>query len=319
MISAFGYRSGLPVSLGNVLSLTLVGSLESPAVSARIILAQEQEPSLPERLDISREDTLLFSGAVDAFHYTTSSSGRLLTIEARSPGALLLDNEAKPTTLWGATLGTIFSRYCAPYGFSLLQGTQSHSLPLFSIYKGSSCWEVLCRFSALLSDEVPFVRGTQVFLGSTPVEKPLMFSTDGTQGIPYTALRHTQTPYNILSDITLRGEDGSYRTRIVNPTAVSAGIRRSRYHIPASEWQDNPVRNAHQRLGESLSRSEEWVLTLPGILPVSVGQPATLLDGGASLSRLVIQRWEQQVSSAGLFTVVTLRRPADTFGKELSQ
>lgn len=297
----------------SVRSLLLAGSTESPAISCRVELVEKDglhSPAPFHTLEVRRGNTSLFFGRVDKQQMTHNQQGNVLLLEARSLGGLLLDNEAQPGTLWGARLSTMFQRHISPYGLYLSGRGDARRLAVFTVYKGMSQWEVFSRFTKRLYGLKPFVIGTSVYLTPPEWRRELVISNTSQDpaAVPFTSLRHTFTPYEIISDISLRNQDGFYTANVKNQQAEWYDIQRQRYHIPSTEFVDNPRLDAHQRLQESLFRSEEWEVTLPELLPLQPGMGASIEDELLEKSGLMLHRWRQSYSDKGSLTTITLRQ-----------
>ena len=88
---------------------------------------------------------ILFIGEVDEEERVSSPKGELLSLFARSDGALLLDNQALPQRFDSPRLQDVYQRYIAPYGFPIA-GFGELRLPSYRVSKGASEWEAFCGF-----------------------------------------------------------------------------------------------------------------------------------------------------------------------------
>ena len=292
------YAAGAPIDL------EIRGGLDSPALNLSASFAcGESAPSL-WKLFVYWGRTLLFEGEVDSQTLTSSGKERILNLEARSRGAVLLDNEAMPRTLWSANLSTVFVRLISPYGFALYNPNPSRIVPVYTIYKGMSEWDAFCGFAWRMHGILPYVDGDQVMICRPQGGKSLIISN--LKGLHYTSLEHVRTPYEIISRIHVRDDDGQYSVSVGNPDRVSANTQRTRYIIPGTEFADNPGLDAIQRIRKSMYRSESVTVRIPEIFPVYPGQSVVLPDHSALPQSLMVENWRYLAGSNGFFTELVL-------------
>lgn len=292
--------------LGEIASLSLQGSLSSPATNATLKIVPQHRQITVHSIQVLYEERELFSGTVDFQRERIDDSGHTLHLEGRSTGGLLLDNEAPPGNLWGATLSSVFARHIAPYGFLLRQSQRGRRLPQFVIPKGMSEWEVFLRCTQRLYGTTPFVLGQQVYTEKREWSERFVLSNTG-EGIPYTALEECFVPYHMLSSVSVRNAEGEYTTTVRSHTAQRQGVLRRRYHIPTTEYIDHPRLTAHQRIQKGLYQSRLWKVTLPQILPVQVGDGVSLVDRHLTKRGLIVHSFEHTASANGFFTTLVLR------------
>lgn len=292
------------IPLEQILELEIQTELDSPATALRLTAATDAFSDELATVTVKKGIQPLFHGRVDWQETDFSAAGRRLQLEARSKGALLLDNEAAPCSLVRARLSTLFGLCIAPYGFVLYhpQGDR-RSLPLYTIYKGQSEWEAFCGFARQAYGRTPVVQGDQVVVDHPRSSRTLLI---GDGGQPFTRLRHILAPYHILSRIVLRDEDGAYRSAVHNKGAARYGVQRKRYAIPASEFMSAAGRDANQRIRRSMLQKEMVDVTVPGILDLSPGQSAQVASENFTRGGLMVSsvRWCQ--NSRGQTTRLTL-------------
>lgn len=290
-----------------VLELTVTAALFSPARAARLTAAVDAHPGELGTVRIEQEGHGLFTGSIDRQEFQLGERGRLLTLEARSRGARLLDNEARPCTLENVRISTLFERCIAPYGFLLEVPAYSGGLGLYTIHKGTTEWEAFAAFCRNVYGTAPFVRGDSVVVGRPHSPAPL---TIGTAGLPYTQLAHIFEPYNMLSKVVLRDRDGNYSAAVQNSAAKYYAIQRVRYSIPPSEFTDSPGLDANQRIQRGMLHSELLTVTLPGIVQVQPGQAVRIADSVLHREGLFAEEVVWRQGPDGLLTTLALRDSA---------
>jgi hypothetical protein len=245
----------------------------------------------------------LFSGAVDRQTVSLSGKGRALQIEARSRGALLLDNEALPCALTNVGLATAFQLFCAPYGFALASPGDGRGIAAYAARKGQSEWDAFSGFTRRAYGRTPYLRGNQVFVGAPRSARML---TIGQGGYPFSSLEHELLPYRIVSEVILRDTDGNYTSTVYNPDAASYGVKRKRYVIPANEFTDNLGLDANQRIRKSTLEKERVTATLPGVILAEPGQEARIFGEDFAIHNLMIDEISWTFGESGIATAIGL-------------
>lgn len=302
-VTASRLADGSAVPFAGVTGLSVTASLASPAVSMTCGLAVDQFPGELGNVAVYQGARLLFSGKIDRQTASVSGRGRLLSLEARSRGALLLDNEALPCALSNVRLSTVFNLVAAPYGFRLLQPWESGTLALYTIHKGLSEWEALTGYTRRVYGIAPWVRGEEIVVG--PPRSGAML-TLGEGGIPFLSLEQILTPYEILSQVVLRDLDGNYHSAVQNSAADYYGVRRKRYVIPANEFMDNLALDANQRIRRSMLAKERVRVTVPGLVEAEPGGEARVLDSGLVIHGLLMEERTWRIDKSGVTTSLEL-------------
>lgn len=307
-LTASSLSSGRFLQPGRLLELELEGSLESPAVSLSATLQCDEAIDGFGEIRLSDERRTVFSGRCDESRTVLGGEGLLLHLEARSRGALLLDNEAQPVTLWGANLSTIFRRHIAPYGFGLSGGTGGGTLAVFPVQRGMSEWEAFAGFCRRITGVSPWVRGEMV-LAEKPVygNVRLVISNEG-EGIPFTELERVLRPYRMLSKVVLRDENKLYSSSVSNSATAYYGVSRRRYVTPSTEFEDNPGLDANQRIRRSMWEAEEWEASIPQLVAVAAGDGVEVRQKGFSKAGLLVNRWQWRMGAQGGVTRLWLKR-----------
>lgn len=269
---------GARVALGQPITVRMTSSEDSPAdVFTGVFPGGADCPDLLYWNVYDDDDTLLFGGIVDRQKKDCSGEGILLTIEARSKAALLLDNEAMPQTYINPSLGTLFQNHGAPYGLPKFLGKTASYYWTYVIPKGTSEWQVFWDFCLYCIGIEPRVtpEGVLDVTGQSTGE-PVVFSNAG--GIPYSGVTHDRQPKQRLSGLHLQGAVGEgYQNELLDLIAIGKGIRRNRY-VTAANWQGRRMLKTARR------KSDSVILTCPKPVRCPLGTRATVDD--PSLGRL---------------------------------
>ncbi len=301
---------GASVLPGRVKRLSISVTIGSPAAELTATVVPEEPRRARDvftALRVYHEGALLFEGAPDSQKLVLGSGGVLLELEARSAGALLLDNEAQPCQLQNARAADVFMRFISPYGFAMLAPHGGSALPFYTVRAGTSEWDAFADFIRRVYGVTPYVSGRNVVVGRPePGAQPFRISNTG-GGARFSSLFHERIPYHIISSVYLRDADGAYATAVHNSAAAGMGIKRRRFVSPASEYADNRGLDANFRIRRSMFESERVVTELPGIYEVSLGADAAVADEALSAHNLMVTRREYIFAAGGIFTRLTLQ------------
>lgn len=301
-VTAVRLTDGKTVAFDRLVSAEVTASLSSPAQGFCCTAAVDAFPGELGAVTVRLGPRTLFTGQIDRQTASLSAGGRLLTLEARSKGALLLDNEAVPCALTGAQLSTVFGIFAAPYGFVLYNPNGSRSLALYTVHKGQSEWEALIGFTRRAYGRTPYVTGDQIMVDRPRSASPLVI---GGAGPAYTRLEYIRAPYHMLSKVVLRDAEGLYSAAVHNSTAAYYGVRRKRYVIPPSEFTDSGALDANQRIRRSMLQVETARVTLPGIVEVPIGREVHV-DGDLRLRNLMAGEVAWRQDKSGVTTALEL-------------
>lgn len=297
------------ITLSCIKNLTISATLESPVVSLAATLAPESALDGLGEIKVFENSKLLFEGKVDSQKSTISKDGITVDIDARSKAAALLDNQAQPCVLFGAQVSTVFKNHIAPYGFTLYNPNASTYLPMYTVSAGESEWDALINFTRRAYKLTPYIEGSQVMMKRPPSGTPLLISNSG-NGVSYTSISHTLTPYNVISQVYLRDAKGFYSSVVNNSAAAHTQSRRKRYITPPNEYMDLPALNANQKIRRSMFMSEELVAVLPGIVGAELARDVQINDRLITRYNLMVVGREHIVGNSGIFTRLTLRSSA---------
>lgn len=294
----------------SVKALRITAALETPAVSLWAVFAGRGfagQEEIWRRVRVHAGETLLFEGAPDIKRDTISAKGAVTELEARSDAAALLDNQARPGQMTNPTAETVFKQTIAPYGFRLLMPEQEVALPFYTVYAGTSEWAAFAGFARRVYRVTPYVNGRMVVIRRPGFNgEPLRISNTG-EGVPFSALMREQKPYNMLSAVILRGEDGAYASVMNNPAAISRGITRRRFVTPPNEFVNDMRFDADRRLRKSTFDAEAITAELPGIHTPELGADASVEDISLRAMGLLVAKREIILDERGVFTRLTLQ------------
>jgi hypothetical protein len=301
---------GSQVALEGLKSLRIEASLETPAVCLSAVFAPPSFAGHEEvwrHISVRHDGKLLFEGTPDVKKDIISAKGAFTELEARSSAAALLDNQARPGQMLNPTASTVFKHYIAPYGFSLLAPQKAGTLPLYTIHAGISEWDAFVGFVRRVHRVTPYVTGKTVII-QRPYAGAAPFRISNTGGgVKYSALTREQIPYNIISSVYLRGENGVYTSAMHNAAAESRGIRRKRFVTPPNEFMNDLRFDAAARIRRSMFLSEKITAELPGIHAVELGADASVEGPSLRAGGLVVSKKEYLLGESGLFTRLTLQ------------
>lgn len=285
-------------------ALTLTRTLESPAESVRAAFAPGHWPAELAAVRILRGGECVLEGKVDRQKTSLSAAGLLLEVEGRTGGAAFLDNEARPKTYQNLYTRDLFQELLFPFGFGLAMADPRPPLSEFTVRKGQSLWDVFSIYVRLAHGVVPYVSGDMVVVGEPFGGDPVIL---GGADYPFSRVEQVISRYSPISKIVVRGGDGEYTTAVEDATALSRGITRVRYHVPAGEFIRYPVWDARQRLRLSLRQMESVAVTLPGYRWLPLGQSVWIAHPAVNLPNLLVEESVFTLDERGASTRLTLR------------
>jgi len=293
-IRAIQLRDNRVIELGNIVLLDIGASLSSPARDFSGVFAADPFPFELGSVTVRDSDRnrVIFSGQIDSQRSIISDRGKLLRIDARSRGALLLDNQAKPEILTHVQMATAFNLFARPYGFTLFNPQPPKALATYTVRAGISEWEALSGYSQRAFGITPFVEEDAVIINRPSSHTVINISNTG-DGLRFTRLESAYIPYSIISDIILRGPDGIYDSSVHNSASRFHGTRRRRFIVPSNEFVDSSSLDANQRIRRSMLDSQSVLVTLTGFVDLPIGQQVAILDSSFSMHNLLIgeRRW----------------------------
>lgn len=291
--------------LENVILYETEQALYSPAVSMLGEAAVEEAPASFYRVLVWSGGKQIYDGLIDRQSVRYSEQGLTVSVEARTRGGLLLDNEALPQTLYRVSLSTIFEQYIKVYGFERIICASNPILSQFTVKKGLCEWEALTSFCMRALNAKPYVDGTSVRVGS-PLSLGRVFLSNENGGIPFRSLESITDRYSVLSKICIRDDNGAYSTAVSCQAAVNMAVRRKRYVIPPSDLGASASQDANQRLKTALQELERIKVDLPGLWELLPGQRVKVQAKGMSVPSLCVEQAVIHLEKNGLVTKLDL-------------
>lgn len=210
---------GDKILLGEPSAAMLLHDRDAPADMLKAEFPADKMWDELAELELRESGNAVFRGVVDEQNTTLSSSGLKVEIVARSPEALLLDNEAEPCTVLSPSLAKLESKFLQPLGFSLGVGDRAEKQGELVVNKGDSVWEVLERFCADYLGAVPYVDLTGRVQCSADADE----SAELSQVI---SAQIKQLPCKRISEVWQQSCRGSYDTPY---RSGAKGVQRRRY------------------------------------------------------------------------------------------
>lgn len=310
--------AGGEVLLPKLSEWELVKSFDSPARSFQGRFPCSQGYPELYQVQVFCGETELFHGFVDEQTITLNDKGAALTLMARSPGAVLLDNEAEPQVYTNVDLNQIYRNHVVPYEIYMGVTNINPFFNQYQVVKGLSEWEAFYNFLRSSQQGCAYLRqdDTIIISSTTPVGKSWSFSNGTGGGIPFASLRYTNDRYTPVSEFYVRDQDAVYSQHYENPKAQALKLRRKRYLIPAIEF--TPYTGAGEiegmvRVRHSMMSKEIVTLICPDLLEVEFNDRATVEWSGQRWENWFVYQVRMQVSGAGATTTLTLLNPAYVF------
>ena len=133
------------ISLKEPSSMVITRAWDSPAWQLDITLPHEGPLDDLTKIQVKHGTDALFAGLCDEIVRSVDGNGAFVSISARTPGALLCDNEALPKTYTDLTAQAYFNAELKTLGFTGLSlPNTTASAATFQLGKGHSVWEAFC-------------------------------------------------------------------------------------------------------------------------------------------------------------------------------
>lgn len=304
------YPGGERYSLAGPLSLSLVRTLESPAqsLSATFPMEEGSLPGVAVGAAVLRGGERVFDGFCDQQTAREDRDGRTFSLQARSRGGLLLDNEALPQTYYNLTTGELFRGCLRPYGFSRLSVPREVELGIFAVPKGRSEWEVFSAFCARAYGRAPVIGEGDRVVVEERLRSPRATVTNrpGSDGLRYLSAEDTLRRASVISEMVLRDKGGNYSRRVENPFGNPWRARRRRYLIPAAEYATAPLADGYQQFREAQRGAHTAEVVLPGWADLWPGDCVRLETGLGDQGSMTVWRCRWDRSPRGEYTTLTL-------------
>lgn len=250
-------------------------------------------------IELLRDGAVIFEGVVDEQIEEISSASHT-EIVARSGMARLIDNEAYPMTLVNPSARDIFRHFVKPCGFSELSGKDKYYQGIFKVNKGTSCYEVVKRFSLAVYGKLPKAdRDILYIAGNDTIEFAELLKSS------ILSLRKTYLRCERISKVFLKLKDTEGYNSVVKDTeAESLEVNRVRY-INASNKSSTPVSSADDIFRKARENSFYAQVEVIGFIPDIQGKMLKEIDG---LEDLYVSGIRCTFDKNGEKTRLTLKR-----------
>ena len=270
-----------------IMEVQAVWQCGSPAAALHVEADCIESP--PQLLQVQWviEGMVRFSGLVDSMKVKESVLGVQLVLEARTNGLYLLDNEALPAVYPSISLKAFAEHYFTAYrlfsfGFSPEGYTAS-----YTVRKGMSDWEAISGFVAACCGRRPYLDEQNCLQLLPRKGKQWEVSNKKSGAVWFSSMERKIDRSAVLSKVLVRDAQGYYPTEIKNPQAAELKIRRKRYWIPPSQYEDG--RSSPQEMIEnSMAEMLRVTVEIPDITEIRIGDTIRL-DSGEELSVLAVQ------------------------------
>lgn len=218
----------------SILKAVLLREEDVPADSLEVWVCETGISELV-KIELLSDGEVIFEGDVDEQVEEISSSSHT-EIVARCSMARLIDNEAYPMTLVNPSAEDIFRYFIRVCGFNELAGENKYYPGVFKVDKGTSCYEVVKRFSRAVYGKLPKAEGEVFYIAGKDETEYAELSKTSILSLKKSYLRCER-----VSEIFLKLKDTeAYNTSVKDSEVQCIGINRVRY-INASAGSSTPV------------------------------------------------------------------------------
>ncbi len=305
--------SGRVTQFRHPLRMSMVSSQDAPADSLTAVFGITGRVPVLSSIRVNLDGELLFFGYVDEQSESLTKNGRLLQIRARSPEAVLLDNEARPQQYFMPSMPLFMERHFEPLGFTGFIGSSQPFNGELSISKGESEWQVLCSFCEKFLRVTPKIRENGIIdvSGNDSGKTVIIGSSHDILSVKYTLKRS-----RIISDIYARTyAKGGYEMHMESTAAKSLGVKRTRYVNTLASKTRSPS-DTEKIIPHSEAAAYRCELTVSGSVPCSVGDEI-ILEGKAQHMKVieVHHTFSESGERTRIFTEVTEHVDWQEYGK----
>lgn len=305
------------IKLPNPISMQISMAADTPADSLSLTFPCIYPLGELAEITVGIDGSTVFSGIVDE-QIMQYSGGCTVRINARSLGALLIDNEAIPANYHTPSLADIFSIHAQPYGIKDFIGDNGVCSCDFTVKKGVSEWEAIESFCKSVLNAAPSVtKDGFLDVRKDKSQKHYTFSNTKNGAVKFNSAKVKHQRYGVVSQVTYKLSSGSdYIYTYPNDSAISRGIRRRRLlnlSSSAPEFNDYRIRNV---ISSSERDSTEITLTVPQLCISELFGKADFEDCLlGTFTDLRINEILFSLTSSGCYTRVTLC-PKELTGEE---
>lgn len=249
-------------------SMVIDRKWDKPAESLSFVLPGVIKLAGYERVQVLYDKVVVFSGVVDKVQGVLSDTGNYTKVECRSLAALLLDREAKPQTWYNVGISRLLGTYIDPHPFDVAIPEQP--LPMFTVGKGVSCWDVLELYCAHAFGKRPLViEQNLVVVSYNTMADPYQLHTTGNTDYEIT---HVAESYNYRDLVTrvYTKVDTAY-TKVHNNSEAGNSLTKERYLDPSIKWAGKLDMQAKLLIDEGNLRAHTMTVKIPSLTMLSVG------------------------------------------------
>lgn len=294
-------------------SMVITRAWDSPAVRLDITIPHREAVDDLTRIQVSHGEEVLFAGFCDELVRLVDGSGAAVSISARTPGALLCDNEALPKTYTDITAQGFFNAEIRPLGFTALTVPDASSAAEFQLNKGHSVWEAFCLLCFRLYGREPHITADNALAVETLTgADPVIISNNAAETgvLRYCSLEFTTRRSSALSSIVYRDVGGAYSQLYQNPFGNDQQVRRNRYVIPAAEFTPNPALDGYRRILKGQLGLHSARVAVPGLCNIYPGRAVYLKDPLTGERLMAAYQVKIIYTESGCLTRLVLADPA---------
>lgn len=303
---------GTRMETNRVLEASADWQAGSPAAQFSAVLPGENWPE--ELVTVRWKDDsgfTLFEGYLDTAAQVLDSDGPRLEVTARSAGCYLLDNEALPQSYDSVTLDSFCQRYLDSYGIFRRGFSYRGRIP-YTVPKGQSEWEALAGFVYALTGKFPYLSREGELCLLPRSGNAVQLSNTRTGGVRFLTRTLSERRSEPISKVLVRDKNGYYPTEFGDRRALELGIRRKRYLIPPTQYEDGRE-DAPTLLRRAMADYRRGEAELPGLVNGIFLGDRVQFDTGREW--LVIRvRWKQSGSTARTHLELADPTYADLYG-----
>lgn len=304
-VTGFSYE-GEAINLGSPLNFNLSSAYNAPADSLTMRFLKSDSIAELHSISVYENGKHIFGGYVDEQTFIKDDDGCFLELACRSSSAILLDNEAYPTTYYKMTNHDVYNIFLKPFrSFKGFLTDRDATLSVFTVPKGMSVWEAVELFCFLCYKSRPYVT-KDGFVDARKVksDKMLTISNKQNDALHYSSLSVAIKRCEVISDVLIRSKSGKYNSLAVNP--AHREVYRRRFLNPGSEWSYYPIENARQIIDNSMLRREVIKVKIPQILDVALYDMVTLIDSAYTVDDVFVGEYSISIDKNGFFTNLVL-------------
>ena len=296
------------IKLPNPISMEISMAYDTPAHSLSLTIPCLSPIGELTDISVIADGNLVFSGIVDE-QTTLYSKGYCVKINARSYSALLIDNEAIPTSYHTPSLADIFSKHAEPYGIKGFIGNNGVCHCDFPVKKGVSEWEVIDSFCKSVLKTNPLITNDGFLdVRKDKQENHYTFSNTKPGAIKFSNAKVKHQRYGVVSQVVYKlSASSDYIYSCPNDDAIARHIRRRRLlnlSSNAPQFNEYRIKSAIQK---SKAESMEISLTLPDICLCELYCSADFEDETLGrVTKLCIKEINFSMLPSGVFTHIVL-------------